>query len=163
MGLFGISEILLNIEKGMAKQSIVETEIKGILPSYKDWMESIWSMVRGAVIGFFLGCLPGGGAMISSFVTYTVEKKISKNPEKFGHGAIEGVAAPESANNAAAQSAFVPLMTLGLPSNAVTALMLGAILIHGLTPGPLLVMQNPDLFWGLDSEHGSWKRYALDS
>ncbi len=151
MGLFGISEVLLNLEQGMSTSTILKTKIKNILPSAKDWMEAKWAIVRGALIGFFLGCLPGGGAMLSSFVSYTVEKKVSRNPEKFGHGAIEGVAAPESANNAAAQSAFVPLLTLGLPSNPVTAIMLGAIMIHGLTPGPLLMIQSPDLFWGVIS------------
>jgi putative tricarboxylic transport membrane protein len=149
MGLFGISEILINVEEGLQTQSVVKTEIKNLLPSVKDWMESKWAILRGTLIGFFLGCLPGGGAMLSSFITYTVEKRVSKNPEKFGQGAIEGVAAPEAANNAASQSAFVPLLTLGLPSNPVTAIMLGAIMIHGLTPGPLLVVQNPELFWGV--------------
>lgn len=149
MGLFGISEILLNIEQGMGTSSIVETKIKNILPSVKDWMEAKWAIVRGTLVGFCLGCLPGGGAMLASFVSYTVEKKVSRNPEKFGHGAIEGVASPEAANNAAAQSAFVPLLTLGLPSNPVAAIMLGAMIIHGIIPGPLLVINNPDLFWGL--------------
>lgn len=149
MGLFGISEILLSLEEGTGEQSIVKTKIKNLLPNFKDWMDSKWSILRGTLIGFFLGILPGGGAMLSSFVSYTVEKKISKHPQKFGYGAIEGVAAPESANNAASQSAFIPLLTLGLPSNAVTAVMLGAIMIHGLSPGPLLMVQSPDLFWGV--------------
>ena len=149
MGLFGISEILLNVEAGIGEQSIVKTKIKNIFPSFKDWMSVKWSIIRGTLIGFFLGVLPGGGAMLASFVSYTIEKKVSKNSEKFGYGAIEGVAAPESANNAAAQSAFVPLLTLGLPSNAVMAIMLGAMMIHGLSPGPLLMMQHPDLFWGV--------------
>lgn len=151
MGLFGISEILVNLEEGTNEQSIVKTEIKNLLPNVKDWMDSKWSILRGTLIGFFLGVLPGGGAMLSSFVSYTVEKKMSKHSEKFGYGAIEGVAAPESANNAASQSAFIPLLTLGLPSNAVTAVMLGAIMIHGLSPGPLLMLQSPDLFWGVIS------------
>jgi putative tricarboxylic transport membrane protein len=149
MGLFGISEVLLNIEEGMSTQSILQTKIKNIFPSVTDWMKVKWSILRGTLIGFFLGCLPGGGAMLSSFVSYTVEKKLSRHPETFGRGAIEGVASPESANNAAAQSAFVPLLTLGLPSNPVTAVMLAAILIHNVTPGPLLVTQHPDIFWGV--------------
>jgi len=151
MGLFGISEILLNVEAELGTQSIVRTEIKNLFPTFSDWMEAKWAILRGTLIGFFLGVLPGGGAMLSSFVSYTVEKRISKNPKKFGHGAIQGVAAPESANNASAQSAFIPLLTLGLPSNAVTAIMLGAIMIHGLSPGPLLMIQSPELFWGVIS------------
>jgi putative tricarboxylic transport membrane protein len=149
MGIFGISEILLNIEGGLGAQSIVAAKIKGLLPSLKDWMEAKGAILRGTLIGFFLGLLPGGGAMLSSFVSYTIEKKFSKNPQQFGYGAIAGVAAPESANNAGAQSCFIPLLTLGLPSNPVTAIMLGALLIHGITPGPLLVLQKPDLFWGV--------------
>lgn len=149
MGLFGVCEVLLNIEEGISIRGLVQNDIKDLLPSLKDWMQTKWSILRGTLIGFFLGLLPGGGAMLASFVAYTTEKSLSKTPERFGMGAIEGVAAPESANNAAAQSAFVPLLTLGLPSNPVTAIMLAAIIIHGLTPGPLLVSQNPELFWGV--------------
>ena len=101
--------------------------MKGLLPTLEDWARSIWSILRGTVIGFFLGILPGGGAVIASFVSYAVEKRVSKHPEQFGKGAIEGVAAPESANNAAAQGAFIPLMTMGIPANAVMALLLGAL------------------------------------
>lgn len=149
MGLFGIAEILLNIEAGLSSKSIVEAKIKNLLPSLQDWMEAKWAILRGTFIGFFLGLLPGGGAMLSSFVSYAIEKKFSKASQKFGYGAIAGVASPESANNAGAQSCFIPLLTLGLPSNPVTAIMLGAILIHGITPGPLLVVEKPDLFWGV--------------
>jgi len=149
MGLFGISEILLNVEAGEGASSIVQAKIQNMLPSFKDWMESKWAILRGSLIGFFLGLLPGGGAMLASFVSYTVEKKFSKHPERFGHGAIEGVAGPESANNAAAQSAFIPLLTLGLPSNTVTAILLGALMIHGVIPGPVLISQNPEIFWGV--------------
>ena len=106
-------------------------------------------MARGTVLGFFLGILPGGGAVISSFASYALEKRLSKTPERFGHGAIEGVAGPEAANNAAAGGAFIPLMTLGIPPNVVMALLLGAFIIHGLQPGPLLMTQNPTLFWGI--------------
>jgi putative tricarboxylic transport membrane protein len=105
--------------------------------------------VRGTLLGFFLGILPGGGAVIASFASYAIEKKISKTPERFGHGAIEGVAAPEAANNAAAGGAFIPLMTLGIPPNVVMALLLGAFIMHGLQPGPLLMIQRPDVFWGI--------------
>ena len=148
MGMFGISEILLNIEKKM-KISIFEAKLRGFLPNLQDWRNSLGAILRGTGIGFFLGILPGGGAVISSFASYAIEKRVSKHPEKFGSGVIEGVAAPEAANNAAAQGAFIPMMTLGIPSNVVMALLLGALMIHGITPGPLLMSQHPDLFWGL--------------
>ncbi|HYB21440.1 MAG TPA: tripartite tricarboxylate transporter permease [Thermodesulfobacteriota bacterium] len=148
MGMFGISEILLNIEKTM-KVSIFETKLKGLFPNLQDWRRSIGAILRGTGIGFFLGILPGGGAVIASFTSYAIERRLSRHPDKFGSGIIEGVAAPESANNAAAQGAFIPLMTLGVPSNVVMALLLGALMIHGLTPGPLLMSRNPDLFWGV--------------
>lgn len=148
MGLFGISEVLLNIELKI-KRDIFTTKVKGLLPTWSDWAKSIWSILRGTVIGFFLGTLPGGGAVIASFVSYAIEKKVSPYPGKFGQGIIEGVAAPESANNSAAQAAFIPLLTLGIPSNVVMAMLLGALIIHGVTPGPLLLSQHPDLFWGV--------------
>jgi putative tricarboxylic transport membrane protein len=148
MGLFGISEVLLNIEEKLEKHEIFETKVKGLLPNRKDWQESIWPMLRGSVLGFFLGILPGGGAVISSFVSYGVEKKMSKHPEEFGKGAIAGVAGPESANNSATAGAFIPLLTLGLPSNAVMAILLGALMIYGMPPGPKLITSHPQLFWG---------------
>ena len=148
MGLFGISEVFLNVEK-VIQQSLVTTKITHLLPNFKEWMESKWAIARGTVIGFFFGILPGGGALLSSFVSYSVEKRLSKNPEKFGHGAIEGVAGPESANNSAASGAFIPLLTLGIPANVVMAILLGALMIHGITPGPLLLKEHPDLFWGV--------------
>lgn len=148
MGLFGISEVLLNIELKI-KREVFTTKVKGLLPTLEDWARSIWSIIRGTFIGFFLGILPGGGAVIASFVSYAIEKRISKHPENFGKGAIEGVAAPESANNSAAQGAFIPLLTMGIPSNVVMAMLLGALIIHGVTPGPLLLSQHPDLFWGV--------------
>lgn len=148
MGLFGISEVLLNIETKI-KREVFTAKVKGLLPSKKDWAQSVGAIFRGTTIGFFLGILPGGGAVISSFAAYAIEKRVSKNPERFGQGAIEGVAAPESANNSAAQTAFIPLLTLGIPSNVVMALLLGALIIHGLTPGPLLLSQHPELFWGV--------------
>ena len=147
MGLFGISEVLLNVEQSM-ERSVFETKIKNLLPTLKDWADSIWAILRGTVIGFFLGVLPGGGAVISSFVSYAVEKKVSKHPEKFGTGMIAGVAGPESANNAATGGAFIPLLTLGIPANSVMAILLGAMMIHGMQPGPMLVKEQPGLFWG---------------
>ncbi len=147
MGMFGVSEILLNIEK-VIRVNILETKIKGLFPDRQDWRKSLGAILRGTFIGFFLGILPGGGAVIGSFASYAVEKRISRYPEKFGTGVIEGVAAPEAANNAGAQGAFIPMMTLGIPSNVVMALLLGALMIHGITPGPLLMSKYPDLFWG---------------
>jgi putative tricarboxylic transport membrane protein len=148
MGLFGISEILLNLEQKI-ERDIFKTTVKGLLPTVQDWIQAKWAILRGTVIGFILGILPGGGAVLASFVAYAVEKRVSKYPEKFGTGVIEGVAAPESANNAAAQSAFIPLLTLGLPANVVMALLLGALILHGVTPGPLLLTKHPDIFWGV--------------
>jgi putative tricarboxylic transport membrane protein len=147
MGLFGISEVLLNVEQS-TDRSVFETKIKDLLPNLRDWADSIWPILRGTVIGFFLGVLPGGGAVISAFVSYAVEKKISKHPEKFGTGMIQGVAGPEAANNAATGGAFIPLLTLGIPANAVMAILLGAMMIHGMQPGPMLMKEHPDLFWG---------------
>ena len=148
MGLFGISEILLNLEQKIDRD-IFKTTVKGLLPTVEDWIQAKWAILRGTVIGFILGILPGGGAVLSSFVAYAVEKRVSKYPEKFGTGVIEGVAAPEAANNAAAQAAFIPLLTLGLPANVVMALLLGALILHGVTPGPLLLTKHPDIFWGV--------------
>jgi putative tricarboxylic transport membrane protein len=148
MGLFGISEMLLNIETKIDRE-IFKTRVKGLFPTVRDWIQSAGAIIRGTVIGFFLGILPGGGAVLSSFVSYAVEKKVSKTPEKFGTGLIEGVAAPEAANNSAAQGAFIPLLTLGIPSNVVMAMLLGALIIHGVTPGPLLLTNHPQVFWGV--------------
>jgi putative tricarboxylic transport membrane protein len=147
MGMFGVAEILANIE-GKIEVTALETKLRGLFPTREDWRKSIGAILRGAGIGFFLGILPGGGAVISSFASYAIEKRISKYPEKFGTGVIEGVAAPEAANNAAAQGAFIPLVTLGIPSNIVMALLLAALMIHGITPGPLLMEKHPSLFWG---------------
>jgi putative tricarboxylic transport membrane protein len=148
MGLFGISEVLLNVEQ-VIRRKIIETGIRGLMPTAKDWRDSIGPIARGSLLGFFLGILPGGGGVISSFISYAVEMRISKKPERFGKGAIEGVAGPEAANNAATGGAFIPLMTLGIPSNVVIALLLGAFMIHGITPGPLMMKQNPQIFWGV--------------
>ena len=148
MGLFGISEIILNLEQNVDRE-VFKTRVKGLLPTLGDWAQAKWALVRGTLIGFFLGILPGGGAVLSSFVAYAVEKRVSKHPERFGTGVIEGVASPEAANNSAAQGAFIPLLTLGIPSNVVMAMLLGALIIHGVTPGPLLLAQHPELFWGV--------------
>ena len=147
MGLFGISEVLLNLETEV-KRTIFPAAIKHLFPNVKDWKDSIGPILRGTGLGFFLGILPGGGAVVSSFASYAIEKKVSKNPEEFGKGAIQGVAGPEAANNAAAGGSFIPLLTLGIPANAVMAVLLGALMIHGLQPGPLLMSNAPDLFWG---------------
>ncbi len=148
MGLFGIPEVLENIESAF-KQEIFKTKLKGLLPSKEEWKQSALPIGRGTVIGFFMGILPGVGSIIPTFITYSLERKLSKNPEKFGTGAIEGVAAPEAANNAASMGGFIPLLTLGVPSNVVMALLLGALMVHGIQPGPLLMAQHPDVFWGL--------------
>jgi putative tricarboxylic transport membrane protein len=148
MGLFGISEILLNMEQPLERE-IYETKIKGLLPTLQDWLVCKWAILRGTLLGFFLGILPGGGAVVSSFASYAIEKRLSKYPEKFGTGVIEGVAAPETANNAAAQASFIPLLSLGIPPNVVMAVLFGGLLIHGIQPGPLLIQKHPDLFWGV--------------
>ena len=148
MGLFGISEVLLNVQQPI-QRSVVEDKIRNLLPTLEDWSASIGPILRGTVLGFFLGVLPGGGSLISSFAAYAMERKVSKHPEKFGKGAIEGVAGPEAANNSATAGAFVPLLTLGIPSNAVMALLLGALVIYGVQPGPRLVQEHPQLFWGV--------------
>ncbi len=148
MGLFGVAEILANLEQKLSRD-IFEARIKGLLPSRQDWAESAGPIARGSGLGFLLGILPGGGAVISAFIAYAVEKRLSATPERFGKGAIAGVAGPEAANNAAATGGFIPLMTLGIPPNVVMALLLGAFIVHGLQPGPLMVTQNPGLFWGI--------------
>jgi putative tricarboxylic transport membrane protein len=148
MGLFGVAEILLNLEQTM-KREIYATRLGEVLPTAQDWIAAKWPIVRGTVIGFFLGILPGGGAVLSSFVSYALERRLSKHPERFGTGIIEGVAGPETANNAAAQSSFIPLLALGIPPNVVMAVLFGGLLIHGIQPGPLVMQQRPDLFWGV--------------
>jgi putative tricarboxylic transport membrane protein len=148
MGLFGVSEILLNVEQS-AKGEIFTRKIRGLLPTLRDWIDSWAAILRGSLLGFGLGILPGGGPVTASFLSYALERRVSRRPERFGHGAIEGVAGPEAANNAAVAGAMIPLLSLGLPSNAVTALLLGALVIHGVQPGPMLMAQHPDIFWGV--------------
>ena len=148
MGLFGFSEIIANLER-RADREVVMAQIKSLMPTREDFAASWKAVLRGTGIGALLGILPGGGAVLGSFAAYTLEKKIAKDPSRFGNGAIEGVAAPESANNAGAQTSFIPLLTLGIPSNAVMALMVGAMTIHGITPGPQVMTERPELFWGM--------------
>jgi putative tricarboxylic transport membrane protein len=148
MGLFGIAEVLTNLEAEITRD-VFETQLKGLFPNRKDWRDSAMPIARGSVIGFFLGTLPGMGAMIPTFVSYAIEKKCSRTPEKFGTGMIEGVAGPESANNAASAGGFVPLLTLGIPANVVMAMMLGALMVQGIVPGPILLIEHPDVFWGV--------------
>ena len=149
MGLFGIGEVMENLERETEQVQILKTKLKGLLPTLQDWKDSLGPIFRGSILGFSLGILPGGGAIMGSFASYAVEKRISKHPEQFGKGAIQGVAGPESANNSACSSNFIPLLTLGLPCNAVMALLLGSLLIHGVSPGPMLIKDHPDLFWGV--------------
>jgi putative tricarboxylic transport membrane protein len=148
MGLFGLGEILYNLEeRHTAAQA--PAKVANVWPSRKDLRQSSGAIGRGSVLGFVLGILPGGGATLSSLAAYAVEKKRSKTPERFGNGAVEGVAGPETANNAAATSSFIPLLTLGIPANATMAVIFGALLIQGVSPGPQLVTQEPELFWGV--------------
>ena len=148
MGVFGFAEIIRNLEQTQHR-SIVQSKITGLMPTRADLKKSWPAIGRGTAMGSILGILPGGGAVIAAFAAYTFEKKISKTPGRFGHGAIEGVAAPESANNAASQTSFIPLLTLGIPPNAVMALMVGAMTIHGIIPGPQVMVKQPELFWGM--------------
>jgi putative tricarboxylic transport membrane protein len=148
MGMFGLGEIIKNLEEEHLRSAMV-SKVEGLLPNKDDLKRMAWPIVRGTGLGSLLGILPGGGAMLASFASYSIEKKISKTPERFGKGAIEGVAGPESANNAGAQTSFIPLLTLGIPSNPVMALMIGAMIIQGITPGPAVMTEQPALFWGI--------------
>jgi TctA family transporter len=148
MGVFGLGEIVRNLEDEHTRSVLVQ-KIKSLMLTREDFRRIIWPVLRGTTLGSFLGILPGGGAMLSSFAAYSIEKKMSKYPEQFGKGAIEGVAGPESANNAGAQTSFIPMLTLGIPSNPVMALMIGALIIQGIVPGPNVVKEQPDLFWGI--------------
>jgi putative tricarboxylic transport membrane protein len=148
MGVFGFAEIINNLTAGTSRD-VVAARIEGLWPGRKDLRRAAPAIVRGTVLGSLLGVLPGGGAMLSSFAAYALEKKLSKEPGRFGRGAIEGVAAPEAANNAGAQTSFIPMLTLGIPGNSVMALMVGALMIHNIQPGPQVMTGNPELFWGL--------------
>ena len=148
MGIFGIAEVLTNLE-GPLERVIFKTQIKNLLPNLEDWKRSTGPIIRASIIGFFLGLLPGGGAILPTFVSYTIEKKLSKHPEEFGRGAIEGVAGPETANNAGAGGSLVPLFALGLPPNPSLAILLGALMVHGVAPGPKFIIEHGDIFWGV--------------
>jgi putative tricarboxylic transport membrane protein len=148
MGLFGVGEILHSLER-TEKVQAVTSRIKNIWPSRKDFRDSSGAIARGSVLGFVIGVLPGGGGVISSLASYALEKRRAKDPSRFGKGAIEGVAGPETANNASSTSAFIPLLTLGIPANVVLALIFGALLVQGVTPGPQLITQEPEIFWGV--------------
>jgi putative tricarboxylic transport membrane protein len=147
MGLYGVAEVLINVERGL-KRTIAGGQIKDILPSREDWRRSAAPIARGTLVGSALGTLPGAGVVLASFLAYTLERRVSNDPSRFGQGAIEGVAAPEAANNAAAQCGFIPLLSLGIPANVATALLLGAFVILGVQPSPTLISTHPGLFWG---------------
>jgi TctA family transporter len=149
MGLFGIAEIIANLEKRILGRDIVAAKITSLWPTREEVRQAWPAILRGTALGSTLGVLPGGGPTLAAFSSYTLEKKLSKNPQEFGKGAVAGVAAPESANNAAAQTSFIPMLTLGIPSNAVMALMVGAMIIQGIQPGPEVMTKKPDLFWGM--------------
>lgn len=148
VGVFGIAEILRNLENEHERSVLVQ-KISSLFPTRDDWKAMAGPVVRGTAIGSALGILPGGGAILAAFASYTVEKRVSRNPEEFGRGAVAGVAGPESANNAGAQTSFIPLLTLGIPANPVMALMIGAMIIQGIVPGPDVAMEQPRLFWGI--------------
>ncbi len=149
MGLFGFGEIIANLGRSADERQVFTKDVKGLWPTRQDLREAFPAVLRGTAIGSLLGVLPGGGATLASFAAYTLEKKVSSTPERFGRGAIQGVAGPESANNAGAQTSFIPMLTLGIPSNAVMALMVGAMTIKGIQPGPQVMTSDPSLFWGL--------------
>jgi TctA family transporter len=148
MGLFGINEVMFNLERPPARERLA-SRIERLWLSRQDFREAWPAALRGTGLGALLGILPGGGAVLASFASYTLEKRIARDPSRFGRGAIEGVAGPESANNAAAQTSFIPLLTLGLPSNVVMAVMMGAMMIQGIAPGAAVMDRRPDLFWGM--------------
>jgi len=147
VGLFGLAEILATAGRPIPPE-IIKPRLRELLPSRREWRESAWPIGRGTVLGFLIGIIPGSAHIISSFVSYAVERRISKHPEEFGQGAIAGVAGPESANNSATSGAFVPMLALGVPSGPIPAVMLAAMMVHGVSPGPLLIKNQPELFWG---------------
>jgi putative tricarboxylic transport membrane protein len=147
VGLFGLSEILLTAGQATPPE-VLKPKLRELLPSRQEWRDSVGPVGRGTVLGFLIGIIPGSAHIISSFVSYAIERRLSKHPERFGHGAVEGVAGPESANNSATSGAFVPMLALGVPSGPIPAVMLAAMMVHGISPGPLLIRQQPELFWG---------------
>ena len=161
MGLFGFSEIILSIRRNEHEQIKHRIDFKSMMPTLLEWKRSAWPMIRGAASGCFFGPLPGTGPSMATILSYAVEKKLCKYPDEFGRGAVEGITAPESANNAAAQSAFVPTLSLGIPGTPTMAVMIGALMIHGIVPGPLLMSSEPVLFWGLVASFGIGNLAAL--
>jgi TctA family transporter len=149
IGMFGVVEIVRNLELGEVHRETISTKFRDLWPSVAELKPAIMPIIRGTGLGSLLGILPGGGAVLASFAAYTVEKKVAKDPSRFGKGAIEGVAGPEAANNAASMTSFIPLLTLGLPSNAIMALMMGAMMIQGIQPGSAVMTSKPELFWGM--------------
>ena len=149
IGLFGVGEIIANLSRQQESRSVVSAKITRLWPTREDFALAWPAVLRGTALGSTLGVLPGGGATLSAFAAYVLEKKVAKDPSRFGHGAVEGVAGPESANNAGAQTSFIPMLTLGIPGNAVMALMIGALTIHGIQPGPQILTERPAMFWGM--------------
>jgi len=149
IGVFGVGEIIANLAQRDEHRAIVAARITRLWPTADDFRRSWPAVLRGTSLGSLLGVLPGGGATLSSFAAYALEKKVARDPARFGHGAVEGVAGPESANNAGAQTSFIPMLTLGIPGNAVMALMIGALTIHGIQPGPQIMTERPQMFWGM--------------
>ena len=148
MGIYGVAEVLLLAEEGIARTKVGGVKLRELLPNREEWRRSTMPIARGSVVGFLSGLVPGPAAVLSTFISYTLEKRVSKTPEKFGTGMIEGVAGPEAANNGATAGAMVPLLSLGIPFSPATAILLGALVVHGLQPGPLMISQKPEVFWG---------------
>jgi TctA family transporter len=149
MGLFGVAEVVRNIHGQDDSQKVEKVTLRSMIPAREEMRRSYPAMLRGSALGSALGALPGVGPSIAAFMSYAIEKRVAKDPSQFGQGAVQGISAPESANNAAAQTAFVPSLSLGIPGDAVMAIMLGALIIHGITPGPMLINEQPEMFWGL--------------
>ncbi|WP_374250592.1 tripartite tricarboxylate transporter permease [Xanthobacter sp.] len=149
MGIFGFSEIIMNLSRHEDERTVLASTVSRLWPSRSDFARAWPATLRGTALGSVLGILPGGGALLSSFAAYTLEKKLSKHPQEFGRGAVEGVAGPESANNAGAQTSFIPMLTLGIPSNVIMAMLIGAMTMQGIAPGPQVMTERPQLFWGM--------------
>ncbi|OGK96745.1 MAG: transporter [Candidatus Rokubacteria bacterium RIFCSPHIGHO2_02_FULL_73_26] len=149
MGLYGVAEVIVLAEEGLRKADLARVRLRELFPTREEWGRSAMPIARGSVVGFVAGLVPGPAAVLSTFVSYALERRVSKTPERFGHGAIEGVAGPEAANNGATAGAMVPLLSLGIPFAPATAILLGALVIHGVQPGPLLMVQRPEVFWGV--------------
>jgi putative tricarboxylic transport membrane protein len=149
MGLYGVAEVFVLAEQGLLRSQILKVTLRELFPTREEWRRSSWPIARGSVVGFLTGLIPGPATVLASFIAYTVERRVSKTPERFGTGAIEGVAGPEAANNGASAGAMVPLLSLGIPFSPATAILLGALVIHGIQPGPLLIVNQPAVFWGV--------------